>query len=71
MAIKIGLAGNPNSGKTTMFLYVRTGVEELAMDKLSAIIALKYGSLSDGISQLGGADVARNTFLNLQQRLYL
>ena len=52
-------------------LYVRTGVEELAMDKLSAIIALKYGSLSDGISQLGGADVARNTFLNLQQRLYL
>ena len=52
-------------------LYVRTGVEELAMDKLAAIITLKYGSLPDGISQLGGIDVARNTFLNLQQRLYL
>ena len=52
-------------------LYVRAGVEELAMEKLSAIIALKYGSVQDGVTQLGSIEVAKNTFLNVQQRLYL
>ena len=52
-------------------LYVRVGVEELAMEKLSAIIALKYGSVPDGVTQLGSIEVAKNTFLNVQQRLYL
>ena len=52
-------------------LYVRAGVEELAMEKLSAIIALKYGSVQDGVTQLGSIEVAKNTFLKVQQRLYL
>lgn len=52
-------------------LYLRAGVEELAMEKLSAIIALKYGSVLDGMTQLGGIEVAKNAFLNLQRRLYL
>ena len=52
-------------------LYVRADVEELAMEKLSAIIALKYGSVQDGVTQLGSIEVAKNTFLKVQQRLYL
>lgn len=52
-------------------LYIRAGVEELAMEKLSAIIALKYGSVQDGVTQLGSIEVAKNTFLKVQQRLYL
>ena len=52
-------------------LYIREGVEELGASKLPDIINMKYGSISDGVSALGGIDVARNTFLNFQKHLYL
>ena len=52
-------------------LYIREGVEELGATKLPEIINMKYGSISDGVSALGGIDVARNTFLNFQKHLYL
>ncbi|MBR2298221.1 MAG: DEAD/DEAH box helicase family protein [Bacteroidales bacterium] len=51
-------------------LYIKTGSEELAMDKLPAIITMKYGSLLDGMNVLGGVDTARNTFVTFQQYLY-
>lgn len=52
-------------------LYIREGVEELGATKLPEIINMMYGSISDGVSALGGIDVARNTFLNFQKHLYL
>lgn len=52
-------------------LYLREGVEELGTKKLPEIINLKYGSVADGVSTLGGIDVARNAFNNLQRHLYL
>lgn len=52
-------------------LYIREGVEELGTKKLPDIINMKYGSVADGISELGSVDVARNTFLDFQKHLYL
>lgn len=52
-------------------LYIKEGSEELAMDKLPVIIAMKYGGISDGINVLGGIDTAKNVFLNFQKSLYL
>lgn len=50
--------------------YAATGVEELDMDKLPMLLQLKYQALQDGMSALGGAEQARETFLNLQKALY-
>ncbi len=52
-------------------LYIKEGIEELDNEKLPAIIALKYGSIPDGMAKLGGVDVARNVFLDFQKNLYL
>ena len=52
-------------------LYIKEGVEELGTDKLPAIVAMKYGSIPDGMRTLGGVDVARKAFLNFQRNLYL
>lgn len=52
-------------------LYLREGVEELGTKKLPEIINLKYGSVADGVAILGGIDVAKNAFINLQRHLYL
>ena len=52
-------------------LYIKEGIEELGTDKLPAIIAMKYGSIPDGMKVLGGVDVAKKTFLNFQKNLYL
>lgn len=52
-------------------LYIREGVEELGSDKLPDIINMKYGSIQDGVGVLGGLDVAKATFYNFQQHLYL
>lgn len=52
-------------------LYIREGVEELGTKKLPRIIDMKYGSIQEGISVLGGLDVAKSTFYDFQKRLYL
>jgi len=50
--------------------YVATGVEELDDSKLPDLIKLKYSALQDGMDALGGADKARNTFIDFQKYLY-
>lgn len=52
-------------------LYLKEGVEELGMDKLPTIMQMKYGSIQDGMSKLGGVTIAKNTFVNFQKSLYL
>jgi type I restriction enzyme R subunit len=50
--------------------YVSQGVEELDQEKLSALIALKYGSAHEAAATLGGAPLIRDTFVGFQQYLY-
>jgi type I restriction enzyme R subunit len=50
--------------------YVATGVEELDADKLPDLIKLKYEALQDGLETLGGAEKARETFIDFQKYLY-
>ena len=50
--------------------YIRSGVDELRMDKLKTQLELKFGSVPEGISSLGGVPQARKTFREFQQRLY-
>ena len=50
--------------------YVKDGVEELAMDKLPGLLILNFGSVGDGVAQLGTIENARQTFCELQHRLY-
>ena len=50
--------------------YIRSGVDELRMDKLKTQLELKFGSVPEGISSLGGVPQARQTFKEFQQRLY-
>ena len=52
-------------------LYLKEGVEELGMDKLPTIVQMKYGSIPDGMSRLGGVNIAKNTFVNFQKSLYM
>ena len=52
-------------------LYIREGIEELGTSKLPELLNMKYGSVQDGISFLGGLDIAKNTFYGFQRRLYL
>ncbi len=50
--------------------YVRSGVDELRMDKLKTLLELKFGAVPEGISALGGVPIARQTFKDFQQHLY-
>jgi type I restriction enzyme R subunit len=51
--------------------YITSGVDELRMDKLKTQLALKFGSVPEGISLLGGAPNARQTFKTFQRYLYV
>jgi type I restriction enzyme R subunit len=51
-------------------LYIKEGSDELSMDKLPAIITMKYGSLMDGMNALGGIETAKKTFITFQKHLY-
>jgi type I restriction enzyme R subunit len=51
--------------------YVATGVEELDEEKLQTLIEIKYKNVMDGVSALGGVDVAKKIFLKFQENLYL
>ena len=50
--------------------YVDTGVEELDADKLPDLIKLKYNAIQDGLEALGGAEAAREAFIDFQKYLY-
>ena len=50
--------------------YIVSGVDELSMDKLKTLLELKFGSVPEGISALGGVPVARKTFKDFQHHLY-
>lgn len=50
--------------------YVRSGVDELRMDKLKTLLELKFGSVPEGINALGGVPIARQTFKDFQLHLY-
>jgi len=50
--------------------YVETGVEELDQEKIPDLLNLKYQSLSDATSILGGVDKIRRTFISFQKYLY-
>ncbi len=52
-------------------LYIREGIEELGTSKLPELLNMKYGSVQDGISYLGGMNMAKNTFYGFQRNLYL
>ena len=51
--------------------YIQAGVDELGKDKLKTLLALKFGSVTEGISALGGTPQARQTFKDFQRRLYV
>ena len=51
-------------------LYVLSGIDELDTSKLPDLLKLKFGSVPEGISALGGPVEARNTFFGFQERLY-
>jgi type I restriction enzyme R subunit len=50
--------------------YIQSGVEELRKDKLKTLLELKFGSVTEGISILGGTPIARKTFKDFQYHLY-
>jgi type I restriction enzyme R subunit len=50
--------------------YIRSGVEELRMDKLKTLLELKFCSVPEGINALGGVPSARQTFKDFQHHLY-
>jgi len=50
--------------------YVAQGVDELAQDKLSPLLRLRYRALSDAFSELGKPDEVRQVFVGFQRHLY-
>ena len=65
------------NGKVQVFLdfvlshYVSAGVEELAKEKLTALLRLRYhDSIADAVAGLGRPDEIGRTFSNFQQYLY-
>ena len=52
--------------------YVKVGVDELASDKLSPLLKLKYNNaIADAIADLGPPGEINQTFTTFQQYLYL
>lgn len=50
--------------------YVKEGVEELDIDKLSPLLLLKYNAISDAKRELGDIKSIRDTFIGFQEHLY-
>ena len=51
--------------------YVKEGVEELDLEKLSPLLKLRYhDALSDAVADLGSVDQIRNVFIGFQKYLY-
>ena len=50
--------------------YVKEGVTELDIDKLSPLLHLKYNSITDAKNELGDINSIKNTFIGFQEYLY-
>jgi type I restriction enzyme R subunit len=50
--------------------YIQTGVAELDDKQLPILLQLKYLAIGDAARKLGGADKAREIFLQAQRALY-
>jgi type I restriction enzyme R subunit len=50
--------------------YVKQGVDELDIGKLSTILQAKYGSMHAAQQELGNAEDIRQTFIDFQRHLY-
>ncbi len=50
--------------------YVKEGVGELDSAKLPDLLELKYHTVSDAASQLGGVTGVREAFVGFQKNLY-
>ena len=51
--------------------YVKVGVDELAAEKLTPLLRLRYNNaISDALADLGNADEINRTFTGFQQYLY-
>ncbi len=50
--------------------YVQDGVDELDIEKLSATLTSKYGSVYEGQKQLGEVEDIKRIFVDFQQHLY-
>lgn len=50
--------------------YVKVGVQQLDKDNLSALLKLKYGTLSDALPHLGSLPEIKRLFTGFQQHLY-
>ena len=50
--------------------YVKEGVEELDIDKLSPLLHLKYSSITDAKNELGEIKSIKDTFIGFQEYLY-
>jgi type I restriction enzyme, R subunit len=49
---------------------VQQGVSELDQEKLGSLLELKYHTIDDATSALGGVGIIRDGFLGFQQHLY-
>ena len=50
--------------------YIKEGVGELAIEKLSDLISLKYHSTNDAVAELGAPASIREVFVGFQKHLY-
>ncbi len=50
--------------------YVEVGVDELDVEKLSTVLAAKYGSTHSAQQQLGSVEDIKRTFIEFQKHLY-
>jgi type I restriction enzyme R subunit len=50
--------------------YVAQGEDELAQEKLSELIGLKYGTAAEAAKKLGGVAAIRDAFIGFQHHLY-
>ena len=50
--------------------YVDHGIDALTPSKLGGLLETKYGSVQDGVNQLGSIPAIRNVFADFQQHLY-
>ncbi|MET0074048.1 MAG: EcoAI/FtnUII family type I restriction enzme subunit R [Candidatus Thiodiazotropha lotti] len=50
--------------------YIKEGVDELATDKLTALLELKYHNVNDAVAELGAPANIREVFVGFQKYLY-
>jgi len=50
--------------------YIEDGVQELAAEKMSSLIKLKYNTISDAAAEFGSPTAIRETFIGFQKYLY-